>query len=93
MGLVGFLEQAGRDPTFMRDKCPDSAWSLEISDAERQALRNGDAAGLRAALGARPVMAMHIIAPDGDETKEAPGEQEPDPRDPQQPVRPDERRV
>ncbi|MEZ0470314.1 hypothetical protein [Luteimonas salinilitoris] len=93
MESISFLEQAGRNPVLAHVEYLDSVKSLDVPDAERRALLDRDFAGLRAILGARAVMAMHIIAPDGDEPKEAPGEREPDPQDPAQPVRPDERKA
>lgn len=78
--VIGFLEALGRTPAF--PQAASAAWAaldgLAVGEDQRKALADADAGALNTLLGGRAFMALHILAPDGDEgpSRDAPDDGE-----------------
>jgi hypothetical protein len=83
LDAIRFLEQAGREPMSASGYAAAVA-ELDVDDLQRQALRNGDHAGLANLLGARPAMFFGVFAPEEEPIEEEPFEDAPeDPIEPE----------
>ncbi len=92
LDVIQFLEGQGRSPALQGSGSPDayadSVGHLDIGEPAQRALIERDAGALNGLLGGRAWMAMHILAPDGDdEPLQSPDRQDDVPAQPEEPSR------
>jgi len=71
--VIEFLETLGSNPAMTRLSAADYAAAvaaLDVDEAQKEALLNGDRDALNGLLGGRDTMLCVVFSPDGDEQKD-----------------------